>query len=94
MKKANDYLAFSRAFSTDVCAISLNFADGGEEIDNVCANVIVCAQSGNTFVQNNERNRRHLPENFCRKNHRFRWQIHAQGIELKCQHNPEPPTHM
>jgi hypothetical protein len=36
-------------FSTDVYAIWRIFADDGEEIDNVCANVIVDAQSGNIF---------------------------------------------
>ncbi|WP_330983746.1 MULTISPECIES: hypothetical protein [Enterobacterales] len=50
-KKANDYLAFILPFSTDVYAIWLNFAYDGEEIANVCANVIVCAQSGNNFVE-------------------------------------------
>ncbi|WP_259656236.1 hypothetical protein [Klebsiella sp. CVUAS 8534.2] len=49
-KKANDYPAFRRAFSTEVCRISLNFAYDVQEITSRCANVIVHAQSGNIFV--------------------------------------------
>jgi hypothetical protein len=52
-KKANDYLAFTLPFSTDVYVISLNFAYDGEEIANVCANDIVGAQSGNNFTAKN-----------------------------------------
>ncbi|ATM07650.1 hypothetical protein CRN15_09945 [Raoultella planticola] len=48
--KANDYPAFRRAFSTEVCVNSLNFAYGVHEITSRCANVVVYAQSGNIFV--------------------------------------------
>jgi hypothetical protein len=50
--KANDYLVFMAPFSTDVYVISLNFAYDDEEIANLCANVIVHAQSNNIFVAN------------------------------------------
>jgi hypothetical protein len=46
-KKANDYPAFRRPFSTEVCRIWPNFAAKAQEIAKRCANVIVNAQSIN-----------------------------------------------
>ncbi|MEX3022407.1 hypothetical protein AB4K05_22740 [Kluyvera sp. STS39-E] len=48
--KANDYLAFTPSFSTEVCLGLSKLTIADEELLNPCANVIVNAQSGNNSV--------------------------------------------
>ncbi|ORT70638.1 hypothetical protein BO998_23145 [Citrobacter werkmanii] len=49
IKKANDYPAIIRWFSTELCRFLLISSYNAQEIARRCANVIVNAQSGNKF---------------------------------------------
>ncbi|EFE05494.1 hypothetical protein CIT292_11148 [Citrobacter youngae ATCC 29220] len=49
VKKANDYPAIIRWFSTELCRFLFISSYNAQEIARRCANVIVHAQSGNKF---------------------------------------------
>jgi hypothetical protein len=102
VKKANDYPAIIRRFSTELCRFLCISSYSAQEIANRCANVIVNAQFGNTFryviatsaIISRAKSHRKMGEDagkISAKKPSIDWKLSWCGLQLLYQHKPEPP---
>lgn len=102
VKKANDYPAIIRRFSTELCRFLCISSYSAQEIANRCANVIVNAQSGNKFrwiiatcaTISGAKSHRKTGEDagkISAKKPPIDWQLSWGDLQLLYQHRPEPP---